>query len=67
MNDSNGHDAPYLTVAELAEKVGVSMRTVQRWIAETDIPHRRVGGIIRFKLAEVDEWMDARTEPEPAA
>ena len=63
MSDTPGHDKPYLTVDELAAEVGVSVRTVRRWLAETDIPHRRVGGVIRFVFAEVDTWM----HPEPAA
>lgn len=68
MGDSNGQDRPYLTVDELAETLGVGERTVRRWLAETDIPHRRVGGVIRFVLAEVDEWMKtAAPAPSPAA
>jgi excisionase family DNA binding protein len=66
MTDSNGQGAPYLTVAELAEKLGVSSRTVQRWLADTDIPHRRAGNIVRFRLAEVDEWMRGRAEKSTA-
>lgn len=65
MSDSNGH----LTVNELAEhpKVRVSVRTVRRWLAETDVPHFRVGDVIRFDLEEVLAWMKARAENhEPA-
>lgn len=67
-NASPGQDRPYLTVAELADKIGIGERTLRRWLAETDIPHRRVDGVIRFVFSEVDEWMRARTEaPSPAA
>lgn len=64
MSDGNGYEG-YLTVDELADEVKVSVRTVRRWLAETDIPHRRVGTVVRFKLAEVDEWMQSR-QSEPA-
>ena len=60
MSDSNGNK-PDATVADLAKHYGVSERTVRRWLADTDIPHRRVGGTIRFVLAEVDEWTKARS------
>lgn len=60
-NASAGQDRPYLTVAELAQKIGIGERTLRRWLAETDIPHRRVDGVIRFVFAEVDEWMKARS------
>jgi excisionase family DNA binding protein len=63
MTDSNGHDKPYLTVEELAKKLGISARTVHRWLADTDVPHRRAGDIIRFRFDEVDEWMKRGAEP----
>lgn len=63
MGDTNGQDRPYLTAEQLAGRVGVSVRTVRRWVAETDIPHRRVGDVIRFVFDEVDEWMKARAQP----
>lgn len=71
-NASSGQDVQYLTVRSLAERLEVGERTVRLWLAETDIPHRRVGGVIRFVLAEVDEWMKAQTPEstkasEPAA
>ena len=34
---------PYLSAAEVAERVGVDVRTVHRWIAWGWLPARRVG------------------------
>ena len=64
-NASNGNEGQYLTVEELAAVLKVSERTVRYWLTKTDIPHRRVGTVVRFVLAEVDEWMKARA-PEPS-
>ena len=63
--DSNGHEAgsPTATVDDVAAHFGVSTKTVRRWLKNTDIPHRRIGGVIRFDIDEVDEW--ARREPAP--
>ena len=44
------------TISDVAEHFNVSRRTVQRWLRDTDIPHRRVQGTVRFALPEVDEW-----------
>jgi excisionase family DNA binding protein len=44
------------TAEDLARHFGVSVRTVSRWVEGTDIPHRRIGGTLRFNLAEVDGW-----------
>jgi excisionase family DNA binding protein len=66
-NASNGSGGQYLTVEELASVLKVSERQIRYWLAapESPIPHRRPSpGVVRFVLAEVDEWMRART-PEP--
>ena len=54
--DSNGQDRPDATVGDVAKHFGISTRTVRRWLKSTDIPHRKVGGTLRFNLQEVDEW-----------
>jgi excisionase family DNA binding protein len=62
--DSNGHviaPKPDATVEDVAQHFGVSERTVRRWLNLEDAPpHRRIGNIIRFDIAEVDEWAKAR-------
>lgn len=54
--DSNGQGKPTATVDDVAEHFDVSTKTVRRWLKNTDIPHRRISGTIRFDLNEVDEW-----------
>lgn len=54
--DSNGHAKADATVEDVAEHFGVSTRTVRRWLKDLGVPHRRVMGVIRFNIAEVDEW-----------
>lgn len=55
MSDSNGQRAG-ATVEDVAKHFDVSERTVWRWLKTTDIPHRRIGGTVRFNIAEVDAW-----------
>ena len=54
------------TAVVVAEHFGVSRNTVYNWLESTDIPHRKIGGVIRFNLTEVDEWAKAGV-PEDAA
>ena len=49
------------TASDLAKHFGVSRSTVYNWLdGESPPPHRRLGNLIRFNLAEVDEWAKAR-------
>lgn len=70
MSDSNGQRAD-ATVADIALHFGVSERTVQRWLRDTDIPRRQVGerGAVRFNIDEVDAWAarGGRPSDPPAA
>jgi excisionase family DNA binding protein len=42
----------FFTIAEIAERLHVSTRTVRRWIKEYDLIAHRVGGVVR--IAEND-------------
>ena len=49
------------SVSDIAKHFGVGDKVVRKETARPDgIPHRRIGGQIRYNLAEVDEW--ARNE-----
>jgi len=56
----------YLTVAEAAEKLSISARTLHRWINEGEIPGYTVGQakrLIRIKVSDVE----ALVKPIPNA
>lgn len=63
----NGHGvadpAPQLPhmidATTLATHLGVTVRTIRRKVADGEIPYIRLGGIIRFDLAEITAWIDA--------
>ncbi len=60
--DGTGNELPSYTAnaVDVAAHFGVTRATVYNWIETTDIPHRKVGGVIRFNLPEVDEWAKGR-------
>ncbi len=50
-----GGELVYLTVAQVAERVGVCQRTVKRWLEDGRLPHVRLpGGGIRVAVAELE-------------
>jgi excisionase family DNA binding protein len=54
----------WLSTAEAAGRLGITPRTLYRFIDEGQIPAYRFGRVIRLKLDEVDRFIDAcRIEP----
>jgi excisionase family DNA binding protein len=58
-HEAAAYAAPLLTVPELSAAMGVSRRTVERWI-EAGLPTRRVGVLVRFSRAEAEAWLGRR-------
>jgi excisionase family DNA binding protein len=53
-------EARYLTAAEAAERLGISLRTVRRRIADGTLPAVRIGGSVRIPVSAIEA-------PPPAA
>lgn len=54
-----------LTVAELAEYLKLSEKTVRSLAGRGDLPGRKVGNQWRFRKQEIDEWLRSRDSREP--
>jgi len=50
-------DDRWLSVADIAEYLGVKKDTVYKWIARKGMPAHKVGRLWKFKRAEVDLWV----------
>ena len=49
---------PFIDVDDLAKFLKMKKQTAYHIVATLNIPHYRVGRLIRFKLSEVEEWMN---------
>ncbi len=47
-----------LTIDQLAEQLGITVRHVRRLIAERRVPYLKVGKLVRFDPAEIAAWLD---------
>lgn len=59
---------PWATLAEVAAHLQVAEETIHRWIRGKGMPAHRAGRNWRFKLSQVDAWMQsggAAPGPEP--
>lgn len=52
------------SLEEVADHLGVSKDTVRNWIRKEVIPHYRVGKQYRFKLSEIDKWIESGESAE---
>ena len=43
----------------IAEHLGVSKDTIRNWIKKKAIPHRRVGKQYKFRISEIDAWVNS--------
>ena len=48
---------PWVSLEEIAQHLAVSQDTVHRWIRNRGLPAHKVGRIWRFKVTEVDKWI----------
>ncbi|MFB3880969.1 MAG: helix-turn-helix domain-containing protein [Armatimonadota bacterium] len=49
---------PWVDVDQVAEHLGVARDTVYRWIEAKGLPAHRVGRLWKFRLSEVDRWIE---------
>ncbi len=50
---------PWISLEETAEHLGVSTDTVHRWIRSRKMPAHQVGRLWKFKISQVDKWVEA--------
>ena len=50
---------PWVPVDKVATHLGVAKDSVYRWIETKGLPAHRVGRLWKFKLSEVDVWVQA--------
>jgi excisionase family DNA binding protein len=57
---------PWVSLEEIAEHLGVSRDTIYRWIDDRGLPAHKVGRLWKFKVSQVDEWVQAGQANEGA-
>lgn len=53
-----------ITIEQLAERLGVTVRFVRRLVAEKRIPHHKLGKPVRFAEDEIAEWLETTRQPQ---
>jgi excisionase family DNA binding protein len=50
----------WVGIEEVAAHLRVAKESIYRWVDSKGFPGHRVGRLLRFKLSEVDEWVQER-------
>ncbi|MGZ8857241.1 MAG: helix-turn-helix domain-containing protein [Candidatus Aminicenantales bacterium] len=54
-------DRRWLSVDDVAVYLGIGRGTVYKWVERYALPAKKVGRLLKFRRAEIDEWMESRT------
>lgn len=49
----------WASVDDVAKHLGIAKDTVYRWIESKGMPAHKVGRLWKFKLSQVDAWIEA--------
>ena len=52
----------YWSVDEVARYLGVKPSTIYQWVKDGEIPYYKLHNMYRFKLEEIDRWMEIKRE-----
>lgn len=60
INMANINDVErWLSLEEISKHVGCSKDTIRAWIKKDTIPYHKVGRMYKFKISEVDAWIES--------
>jgi len=49
----------WMSLEEIAKHLGVSKDTIRIWIKKETIPYHKVGRKYKFRISEVDAWVES--------
>jgi excisionase family DNA binding protein len=54
----------FLTIDEVSEYLGIKKSSLYSKVERKEIPHYRLGSLLRFKKCDIDSWMEkSKVEP----
>jgi excisionase family DNA binding protein len=58
MKGQEGMKETYLTIEEVAGYLKLAQQTIRKYVLNKRIPYRKVQKSVRFRLSEIERWID---------
>lgn len=55
-------EARLLNITELAEYLSVKEASIRSWVYKKKIPFIKVGKLVRFKVEDIESWLQSKKE-----
>lgn len=52
-----------LNVEEAAQYLRLSVKTLRNWCYRGQVPYVKLGGSVRFRLADLEAWIESSMQP----
>ncbi|MDR1617006.1 MAG: helix-turn-helix domain-containing protein [Syntrophomonadaceae bacterium] len=49
----------YMTIEEVAAYLKLAAQTIRKYVLNKDIPYLKVRKVIRFRLSEIEKWINS--------
>ena len=53
-----------MDTTEASEFLGIKKNTLYEWIVQKKIPHLKVGRLVKFRKADLEAWLEKRSQEE---
>jgi len=63
-NDENKNNK-FFTICELSPYLAIKEKTLYAMVSAGNIPHYKIGRLVRFKKTEIDAWMESQKVNPP--
>jgi excisionase family DNA binding protein len=48
----------WVSMNEICEHIGIKRETALKWIINENMPAQKIGKLWKFKISQVDEWVE---------
>jgi len=55
----------YFNTKELGEYLHIAEQSIRRWVFNDEIPYHRIHNVIRYRLSEIEKWVDENRDKLP--